>query len=68
MSDKLNINPPEATHIDSGPSINKWIRVTDTLHDYWCEAAERWITFEAGLGLNRHNAIRKHWLPIETNT
>jgi hypothetical protein len=50
-----------ATHKDSGPSNNKWIRANDFLHDYWCNIQNRWVTFEGG-----HNKIRDHWELLDT--
>lgn len=68
MSDKDDVDclvmrdvPEGATHIDNGPSKTKWLRINDALHDYWCEAQMRWITFEGG-----HNQLRQHWAQFST--
>lgn len=55
MSDKQE----GATHIDTGPSSVKWIRVSGNAHDRWCDYESRWVTFEGG-----HNAIRDHWKEV----
>lgn len=57
--DSMKDLPVGATHIDSGPSTVKWLRISGNTHDYWCEAEKRWITFEGG-----HNIIRDHWVPL----
>lgn len=51
--------PDDATHIDNGPSIVKFLRIQQHIHDYWCAAEKRWVTFEGG-----HNRLRDHWTPI----
>jgi len=52
----MSIKPDGTTHIDTGPGLTEFLRITDNLHDYWCAAEKRWVTFEGG-----HNTIHKHW-------
>ena len=58
------VAPEGTTHRDTGPSQNKWVKVGSYTHDYWCDQYQVWVAFEQGLGLNKYNAIRQHWLPV----
>ena len=57
-SEIINNAPKGATHLDTGASNNKYLRINDFTHDYW-ECGKRWVTFEGG-----HNRLQNHWVKI----